>query len=86
MLIAFLEINELIFMDLVAGGVYNQDNWRSMARSKLVLLARRRPDLLDAGFSTLNVQIEAGTSKEMESLHLNADVMTHEEQNRWYIC
>ena len=64
------------------GGLYKSDNWRSMARSKLVLLSRRRPDLLDAGFANLNIQTEPDASKEMESLHLNANTLTHEAQNR----
>ena len=68
---------------MFAGGIYARDNWRQMARSKLVLLARRRPDLLDAGFTSLDVQMaDDGTDSVMAAADMNANSLSHEQQNR----
>ena len=68
---------------MFAGGIYARDNWREMARSKLVLLARRRPDLLDAGFTSLDVQMsDDGTDSVMAAADMDANRLSHEQQNR----
>ena len=71
------------YLCMVAGGTYARNNWREMARSKLVLLARRRPDLLDAGFTSLDVQMsDDGTDSVMAAADMDANRLSHEQQNR----
>jgi hypothetical protein len=50
----------------------------------VVLLGKRRPDLLDAGFVTLDVQSEKLTEEEMRNAGLKANRLSHEDQNRFF--
>eukprot|EP00698_Gefionella_okellyi_P004557 TRINITY_DN14177_c0_g1_i1.p1 TRINITY_DN14177_c0_g1~~TRINITY_DN14177_c0_g1_i1.p1 ORF type:complete len:389 (-),score=51.49 TRINITY_DN14177_c0_g1_i1:144-1310(-) len=42
--------DQLVWRGTTTGGYYQPDNWRTFARSKLVMLTDESPDLIDAGF------------------------------------
>ncbi len=54
-----------------------------MARTKLVLLGKRRPDLLDAGFVSVEAQSNLQAQDEMKEIGLIANRLSHEDQNRY---
>ncbi|KAJ1487046.1 hypothetical protein T484DRAFT_1787783 [Baffinella frigidus] len=59
--------------------------WREFTRSRLVLLARRRPDLLDAGFHLLEAQADPETADpetvgEMRAADMERPKLTYDEQ------
>ena len=61
--VPFLERhNKAVWRGSTTGALYTEANWREQPRSKAVLLSRRRPDLLDAGFTNLNAQADSATT------------------------
>ena len=67
------------------GAVYTKDNWQVPPRSKAVLLSRKRPDLLDAGFNNLNAQAEGPAADLMEKAGMGANRMQYDELFRHQI-
>jgi len=61
------------------GGVYTKDNWHELPRSRAVLLSRKRPDVLDAGFVNLNAQADRVAANLMERANMSADRMEYDE-------
>jgi protein glucosyltransferase len=54
------------------GDAYTVKNWRQLPRSKAVLLSRKRPDLLDAGFTNLHAQADDTAVRAMEQANMSA--------------
>ena len=62
------KLDKAFFRGSTTGGVYTEENWRTMPRSRVVQVSIERPDLLDARFSNpVPVQSDELTKRAMEA-------------------
>lgn len=54
--------NKAFWRGATTGGVFSPENWHSFPRSKMTLLSKKHPNLLNAKFSTVTDHIEPLTS------------------------
>jgi len=72
--------NLAVWRGATTGGEFRRGTWRGFLRSRLVLLSRRRPDLLDAGFHWIDAQADAETVAEMRAADMERRKLTYDEQ------
>ena len=61
------------------GDAYTERNWREMPRSKAVLLSRKRPDLLDAGFTHLRAQADDAAVRDMQQANMSMGYLDYDQ-------
>eukprot|EP00960_Hanusia_phi_P022176 656999-Hanusia_phi.AAC.3 len=75
------KIGKAVWRGSTTGALYTRANWRDQTRSKVVMLSRQRPDLLDAGFTNLKAQVDSdATMKEMEHAGMAGKWLSHNDQ------
>jgi len=77
------KIGKAVFRGSPTGGIYDVPGWREKPRAVAALLSKEHPELLDAAFTSLEVQTTDAARGEMEALGLRGERLSLDEQLRY---
>lgn len=77
------KIEKLVWRGTQTSGQYTKDNWRSKARSKLVIWCENHENICDAGFSGFSRQVDEDAQIEIEKAGLIKDRISEPEMQKY---